>query len=181
LPRLERRDDVERRPKGKPMITTNSTLRAPAAGAPQTLALQGLVNRFMRGVLRTPGLSRLAGRRLIVLYVVGRTSGRRYSIPVAYTAEPGGVLLIGSPFGWIRNLRTGVPVELRLRGRRREANVEVLTAEPDVVAHYARMCRDNPQFAKFNRIGSDADGNPRPADLHAAWAAGARAVRLTPR
>jgi hypothetical protein len=48
------------------------------------------------------------------------------------------LLLIGSSFGWGRNL-------------------------------------------KFNSIGLDSDGNPVPADLHLAWAAGARAFRLTPR
>jgi hypothetical protein len=42
------------------------------------------------------------------------------------------------------------------------------------------MARDNRNFAKFNHIGFDASGHPRPADLHGAWAAGARAFRLTP-
>ena len=158
------------------MTDTSSTATQPV----QTLALQSAVNRLMRGLLRTPGLARVVGRRLLIVYVVGRKSGRRFAIPVAYTADPGGALLIGTPFGWVRNLRTGVPVEIRLRGRRREADVQVLTAERDVVAHYARMCRENRQFAKFNRIGIDAAGNPAPADLHAAWAAGARAVRLSP-
>lgn len=161
-------------------MTTANPPAQPAEG-PQTLALQRVLNRLMRGLLRTPGLARIVGRRLLIVYVVGRKSGRPYSVPVAYTTDPSGALLIGSPFGWVRNLRTGVPVEIRLRGRRREADVEVLRAEPDVVAHYARMCRDNRQFAKFNRIGYDADGNPEPADLHVAWAAGARAVRLRPR
>jgi len=147
----------------------------------QTVALQGLVNRMMRGLLRTPGVARLVGRRLLIVYVVGRKSGRRFAIPVAYTDEPGGTLLIGTPFGWVRNLRPGVPVSIRLRGRRREADVQVIRAEAEVVAHYERMCRANRQFAKFNRIGYDAAGNPLRPDLHAAWAAGARGVRLTPR
>ena len=34
---------------------------------------------------------------------------------------------------------------------------------------------------KFNKITIDPDGNPDPADLRAAWAAGARGFRLTPR
>jgi hypothetical protein len=41
------------------------------------------------------------------------------------------------------------------------------------------MCRDNRQFAKFNKIGLDSAGNPDPEDLHSAWTAGARAFRLT--
>jgi hypothetical protein len=43
------------------------------------------------------------------------------------------------------------------------------------------MARDNHQFAKFNKIGLDQNGEPRPDDLHRAWAAGARVVLLTPR
>ena len=145
----------------------------------QKLAAQGLVNRLMRGLLRTPLLCRAVGKRLLTLYVVGRKSGRRYAIPVAYTRHDG-VLLIGSPFGWGRNLRTGEPVTIRLKGRRRPADVQVLSDEPEVVAAFAVMARDNHNFANFNKIGFDAAGNPDPEDLHLAWAAGARAFRLTP-
>jgi len=145
----------------------------------QTLAWQSLVNRLIRGLLCTPLISRVIGRRLLTLYVVGRKSGLRYVIPVAYTRHAGS-LLIGTPFGWGRNLRTGEPVTIRFKGRRTSAAVEVLTAEPAVVAAYAVMARDNHNFAKFNHIGFDADGNPDAIDLHRAWAAGARAFRLTP-
>jgi deazaflavin-dependent oxidoreductase (nitroreductase family) len=146
----------------------------------QTMAAQNLVNRVVRGVLRTPGLAQLAGRRLLTVYAVGRKSGRHYDVPVAYTRHEGS-LLIGTPFGWARNLRTGEPVDIRLRGRRRAADVEAIADEPGVVGAYAVMARDNHNFAKFNHIGFDAGGNPVPADLHRAWAAGARAFRLTPR
>jgi deazaflavin-dependent oxidoreductase (nitroreductase family) len=144
------------------------------------LAVQGLVNRIIRGALRTPLLSRLPGRRLITLYIVGRKSGRRYTVPVAYTRHEG-ALLVGTPFGWGRNLRTGEPVAIRFKGRKRLADVQVFTEEDDVAEAYAAMSRDNHAFAKFNNIGFDADGNPDRRDLHLAWAAGARAFRLTPR
>src|SRR5580704_18350492 len=127
---------------------------APAQRA-QLLAAQDLVNRIVRGLLRTPLLSRLAGRRLVTLYIVGRKSGRRYVLPVAYTRDEGD-LLIGTPFGWGRNLRTGEPVELRLKGRRRTADVRAYTSEADVTGAYATMCRDNKAFANFNKIGFDA-------------------------
>ena len=146
----------------------------------QTLAVQALVNKIIRGLLRTPLVSQLIGSRLVTLYVVGRKSGRRYAVPVAYTWHDGD-LLIGTPFGWGHNLRTGEPVAIRLKGRRRLADVRVMTEEQDVVEAYAVMARDNHAFAKFNHIGFDSGGNPVPADLHLAWAAGARAFRLTPR
>ena len=80
-------------------------------------------------------------------------------VPVAYTRHDG-CLLLGTPFAGGRNLRTGEPIEVRYRGRRRRADVEVFTEEADVVDHYAIMCRDNRNFASFNRIGLDAAGGP---------------------
>jgi deazaflavin-dependent oxidoreductase (nitroreductase family) len=149
-----------------------------SGGRAQTLALQGVANWIVRGLLRAPLLSRGVGKYLITLYVVGRKSGKRYTVPVAYTLHEGTVL-IGTPFGWGRNLRTGVPVEVRFKGRRRLADVRVLTDEDAVVKDYAVMARDNRNFAQFNKIGFDQHGNPDPADLHLAWAAGARVFRLT--
>jgi hypothetical protein len=146
----------------------------------QTMRLQKAGNRIVRGILRTPVLARLAGRRLLILYIVGRTSGRQLTIPVAYTRS-GTDLLVGTPFGWGRNLRSGEPVAIRLQGRRRLADVEVMTDERSVVDAYGLMCQDNHTFANFNRIGLDPAGRPDQADLHQAWAAGARAFRLTPR
>lgn len=144
----------------------------------QTLAYQGLVNRIVRGLLRMPVLSRVVGRHLITLYVTGRKSGKRYPVPVAYLNHEGS-LLFGTPFAWARNLRTGEPVELRHLGRRRTADVRVLTTEADVVEAYAVIARHNPNFASFNKIKIEPDGSPNPDDLHAAWLDGARAYRLT--
>jgi deazaflavin-dependent oxidoreductase (nitroreductase family) len=157
--------------------TGNRTTPEPRA---HTLKAQRLVNSITLALLRTPLICRAVGKRLVTLYVVGRKSGRRYNLPVAYTRHEGD-LLIGTPFGWGRNLRTGEPVEVRLKGRLRQADVRVYKDEADVTSAYAAMCRDNRQFAKFNKVGFDADGNPEPGDLHLAWMAGALAFRLTPR
>src|ERR671923_838817 len=116
-----------------------SNLAPPRA---KTVKLQPLVNRVVRGLLRTPLICRGIGSRLITVYVVGRKSGRRYAIPVAYTRD-GGHLLIGSPFAWARNLRTGHPVDVRLKGARRQADVEVFTGEDEVTDLYTTLCRDN--------------------------------------
>lgn len=142
------------------------------------MTLQRVVNWVARGLLRTPLVSRGIGNRLITLYVVGRKSGKRYTVPVAYIRHED-ALLIGTPFGWGRNLRTGEPVEVRFKGRRRTADVRVVTEEAAVVEDYAVIARENRNFANFNKIGFDAKGDPEPADLHRAWAAGARVLRLT--
>jgi deazaflavin-dependent oxidoreductase (nitroreductase family) len=143
----------------------------------QTLRFQGLANAVVRGLSRVPLLSRVVGERLITLYVVGRKSGKRYTVPVAFTRHDG-VLLIGSPFAWGRNLRSGEPIQVRYKGKRHTADVEVHTEEADVVADYTIIARDNRNFAEFNKIGFDEHGNPSANDLHLAWAAGARSFRL---
>lgn len=175
----------------RPIVTESGTAAPKGADSPpsgdsgaiagaraKTMAGQSVANRIVRGLLRTPLVCRLAGNRLITVYVVGRKSGRHYTVPVAYTRHEGS-LLIGTPFAWGRNLRTGEPVEIRFKGKRRPAAVDVARDEPTVVELYAVMARDNHQFAKFNDIGFDATGDPNPMDLQLAWAAGARAIRLT--
>jgi deazaflavin-dependent oxidoreductase (nitroreductase family) len=152
----------------------------PTSARARPLAFQGLANTVVRALLRTPLIASAIGGRLITLYLVGRKSGKHYEIPVAYTRD-GRDLLIGTPFGWGKNLRTGEPVDILLKGKRRTADVQVITDEAGVTAHFAAMARDNRQFAKFNQIGIGADGSPDPAHLRAAWAAGARGFRLTPR
>lgn len=138
---------------------------------------QGAANAMVRGLLRTPLLCRVVGGRLLTMYVFGRKSGRCYAVPVSYTPL-NEVLVVGTPFGWGKNLRTGEPVDIRFKGRRRPAAVTVFTDEQGVSERYALMARDNRSFATFNSIRFDAAGNPEPADLHAAWAAGARAFEL---
>jgi hypothetical protein len=150
------------------------------AGRAKTMSGQAIANRVVRGLLRTPVLNRAVGGRLVTLYVVGRKSGRQYTVPVAYTRHDGD-LLIGTPFGWGRNLRTGEPVEILLQGRRRLADVEAFTDEPGVTRLYAIICKDNKAFASFNKVSTGPDGEPSPRDLHLAWTNGARAFRLSPR
>jgi len=144
----------------------------------RTMRWQGTANRMVRGLLATPLVARGIGARLVTLHVVGRKSGRRMSVPVAYTRHDGG-LLIGTPFAWGRNLRSGETIEVRYRGRLRRAAVQVFTDEAEVVDRYAVIARGNRNFASFNGIGLDADGEPDRGDLHQAWAAGARVFQLT--
>lgn len=152
--------------------------QSPEQPRAHTLAAQGLVNRLIRTLLRTPLVCRGIGRRLIELHVTGRRTGRSYEIPVAYTPHEGD-LLIGTPFAWAKNLRTGEPIDVLHKGRLRTADVTVIADEPGVVEHYSLLAADNRAFAKFNKIGFTDSGEPDPDDLHQAWASGARAIRLT--
>jgi len=153
------------------------TTRAP--GQAQVMGMQKAANAAVRTLLQVPGISASMGKRLVLINVVGRKTGKRYSVPVAYTRHEG-ALLVGTPFGWARNMRTGEPVEIVLQGKRRQADVQVISDEAGVVEAYGIICRDNPTFAKFNNVGIGADGAPDSGDLHSAFAHGARAYRLSP-
>lgn len=152
--------------------------RVSPGGGVRPLPFQVLVNRVVRGLLRVPLLSRVVGSRLMTLYVVGRKSGKLYTVPMAYLRYEG-ALLLGSGFAWGKNLRTGDTVEVRFMGRRRSADVRVLKDEAAVVEHYAVIAQHNPGFARINNIGFSEDGQPDTHDLHSAWAAGARVFLLT--
>jgi hypothetical protein len=149
-----------------------------AGSRARTIPGQGLLNVFVRGLLRTPGLSSLIGNRLLTLYLVGRKTGRRYSIPVAYLAD-GDDLLLGTSARWKLNLRSGQPIAVRFRGKRRWFDVTTYSEESDVVSAYGLMARGNPAFAKLNNIRLRDDGEPDETDLRLAWVAGARAIRLS--
>jgi F420H(2)-dependent quinone reductase len=115
---------------------------------------QGLVNLVVRGLLRTPGLSRIIGSRLVTLYVVGRKSGRRYTVPVSYLAH-GDDLLIGTSFGWARNLRTGEPVAFRFKGKIRLQTSRLRPLSPTSSRHthtWRPRIRHSPALAGFTWI-----------------------------
>lgn len=116
------------------------------------------------------------------MYLVGRKSGRRYAVPVAYTRD-NGTLLIGSPFrfAWVRNLRTGQRVDIRLNGHRRPADVQVLTERGRRRRALRRAGPRQPLVRPVQQDQPRSGRQPEPADLHLTWAAGTRVARLAPR
>lgn len=84
------------------------------------------VNPLVRGLLRSPAHG-LLSRRLLLITVTGRRSGRRFTIPVGYREAEGGLeIAVGGPERkrWWRNLRGGAPVAVRLRGQERRGWAE---------------------------------------------------------
>lgn len=160
--------------------SSESLYGTPTTSGPQPIAAyQGALNRFIRGLLRTPGLSRAVGDKLLTFTLVGRKSGKIYHIPVAYTKHDGKLLVGTVAKTWVRNLVPGEPVSVRLRGKQRLADHRVYRDEQNVVALYDVIARDNHANAKFNGIGYDPDGSPNRADLHQAWRKGGAVIELT--
>lgn len=74
-----------------------------------------LANAVPRLILNSP-LHPLMSRRYLVLTFLGRTSGRTFTVPVAYL-EDGGRLLISTDSRWQHNVSHGEHVSVRLCGR----------------------------------------------------------------
>jgi deazaflavin-dependent oxidoreductase (nitroreductase family) len=134
-------------------------------------------NAAVRLLLRSP-LHRALSGRLLTITVIGRRTGREYAIPVGY-AEHDGALLVGTAGTWRRNLRPGTPVKIRLRGRDRQADPEVITDEARAAELYRAILRRNPVHGRFAGIGIEPDGSANPADLRRALARGVAVVRLS--
>ncbi|WP_433709521.1 nitroreductase/quinone reductase family protein [Nocardia sp. CA-084685] len=152
----------------------------PSTPGPESpLAVQGAVNRLVGMLLRAPGLGSIVGRRLLVLHVVGRKSGKRYDIPVAYTRHNGALLIGTLTRPWVKNIRRDVPIRVSLGGPPRTATAEVLTDTDTVMRLFEVIARDNRRNARFNGIGFDAAGEPNKADIYQTWQQGGAVIRLT--
>lgn len=154
----------------------------PSTTGPQGVgATQARTNRIVRTLLRIPVLSKVVGKRLLTLHVVGRKTGRAYDIPVAYTKH-GEVLLIGtSRRPWVQNLTPGTPVTVTRGSGPEQFDPLVHTGEADVMRLFEVVARDNKTNARYNGIGFDAAGNPNKADLYQTWQQGGAVIELRPR
>jgi hypothetical protein len=89
------------------------------------------VNPLVRLALRSP-LHRWLDDSVLMLHVVGRSTGHRYDIPVGFT-DLGDRLVVVSQHRWRRNLRGGVDLDITRFGRRCPMHAE-LDEDPNSVA-----------------------------------------------
>ncbi|GAC1319571.1 MAG: mycobacterial cell wall protein Rv0580c [Thermoleophilaceae bacterium] len=76
------------------------------------------VNPVMKALLRSP-LHRLVSRKLMLLTVTGRKTGRTYTVPVGRHELPDGSFILSAGGNWRHNLRGGADVRITLDGRER--------------------------------------------------------------
>src|SRR5687768_285096 len=104
--------------------TTMTQARVIKSSVPRDTRVLRFINPFVSMILRSP-LHKVLSSRLLLLTYTGRTTGKRFTIPVGYTPE-GDTLTLFSGFGWWKNLRGGAPVVVCLQGRQRTGRAEVL-------------------------------------------------------
>ncbi|MEV4235169.1 nitroreductase/quinone reductase family protein [Nocardia sp. NPDC050408] len=140
--------------------------------------IQRIGDAVVRFILRSP-LHPLLSKKLLIITVSGRKTGREYANPVGY-AEHEGHLLIGTAASWRQNLIPNTPVRILLRGTNIQATHEVITDEPRAVTLYREILTQNPTHGRFAKIHLDPDGTVNLPSLRAALSRGTAIVRLHP-
>ena len=137
-----------------------------------------MLDATMRSILRSP-LHGMVSRKMLIVTVTGRKSGRVYANPVGYV-ENDGDLLIGTAAKWRRNLVPGEPVSITWRGRKTAADWEVITDEERIAEPYRIVIAGNPAHSKRSGVTLDGDGSVNAEQLRSALARGTAVVRLRP-
>ncbi len=106
-----------------------------------------ILNVPMRRVLSLPFPTPL-GRRLMVVTLTGRKTGRIYRQPVSYVQD-GDTLLTPGGGAWTRNLREDTAVPARINGTVVQLRPELIRDPDRVVALLQTMARSNPRITSF--------------------------------
>jgi hypothetical protein len=146
---------------------------------PPTLRRQAMAMRIinvpMRRILALPFSTPLS-KRLMLLYLTGRRTGRSYRQPVSYV-RVGDVLLTPGGGNWKLNLEAGRPERIRLNGRDVSARPDLIDDVDEIDSALMTMAAVNPRTASFVPIPRRDDGHFEPAGLTKAVNHGFRIVR----
>lgn len=134
-----------------------------------------VVNVPMRAMLGLP-FATPAGKRLMLVFLTGRRTGRSYRQPVSYVRD-GDVLLTPGGGNWKLNLEEGRPVRIRLKGRDVLARPEIVDDEAEVERLLGVMAAANPMAGRFVAIPKGPDGRYDRVRLGQALAYGFRIIR----
>jgi hypothetical protein len=134
-----------------------------------------IVNVPMRRILALP-LSTPLSKRLMLLYLTGRRSGRSYRQPVSYIKD-GEFLLTPGGGNWKLNLEPGRPERIRLNGRVVSVRPDLIDDVDEIDDALMKIAAANPRAASFIPIARRDDGHFDRAELVNAVAHGFRIVR----
>jgi deazaflavin-dependent oxidoreductase (nitroreductase family) len=133
------------------------------------------LNVPMRTVLGLPVATPLS-RRLMLVFLTGRRTGKSYRQPVSYVRD-GEVLLTPGGGNWKLNLAEGQAVRVRLGGRDVLARPQIVADPAEVERLLAVMTAANPMAGRFVAIPKGPDGKLDPARLETAVRYGFRIIR----
>ena len=136
------------------------------------------VNVPMRLLLNLPVPTPI-GRRLMLLYLTGRKTGREYRQPVSYVRD-GQTLLTPGGGNWKLNLAEGRAERIRLRGRDIHATPQIIADIDEIDRLLGVIANSNPTALRFVGIPRDSDGHFDRAPLATAVHHGFRIIRWHP-
>lgn len=133
----------------------------------QTPTIPPYVNSAMKFVLRSP-LHGMVSKTILLITFTGRKSGKPYTTPVSYS-QTGDQVSIFTHADWWKNLRSGMPVTLRMRGREFRGLAEPVAEDKQaiaagLIAHLQKV----PSDANFYGVTFDSHGNPSVEDAEKA-------------
>jgi F420H(2)-dependent quinone reductase len=159
------------------MTALSKSSRPPLSRRLQARAFR-IINVPMRAVLGLPVGTPLGGS-LMLVFIVGRTSGKTYRQPLSYVRD-GDVLLTPGGGKWKLNLRPDLPVRVRLRGKDITVTPEVVGDAGEIGRLLVVMAAANPRSASFIGIPRGPDGQFDQDGLATAVRYGFRIVRWHP-
>ena len=152
------------------------TARTMAARRQAFWWVRTILNPIVKIILRSP-LHRVMSRRLMLITFPGRRSGKHYTTPISYVQQ-GHTLLLGVGGPWWKNLRGGVPVQVRLHGKTYAGHAEAWADEAAMTRVYRTILAQNPTQARFMGVAATSDGQPASHDIQQALQRGAAVVEL---
>ena len=133
----------------------------------ETPAVPPIVNRGMKLVLRSPAHG-MVSKTVLLITFTGRKSGKTYTTPVSYSQNDGQVTVF-THAGWWKNLRSGAPVTLRIRGRELQGLAEPVAEDKHIIAaRLAEHLRKVPSDAPYYGVTFDKHKNPREEEVEKA-------------
>jgi len=133
----------------------------------QTPSIPPIVNQAMKLVLRSP-VHGMVSKSILLITFTGRKSRKTYTTPVSYSQNDGQVTIFTHATWW-KNLRSGAPVTLRIRGQELQGLAEPVAEDKQAVAagltaHLQKV----PSDAGFYGVTFDDHRNPRAEEVEQA-------------
>lgn len=130
----------------------------------QTPTIPPFVNSAMKFVLSSPAHG-MVSKSVLLISFTGRKSGKTYTTPVSYSQDNDQVTIFTHATWW-KNLRSGSPVTLRLRGREIQGLAEPVAEDKQAIAaRLAAHLRKVPSDARYYGVTFDEQGNPRTEEV----------------
>ena len=133
----------------------------------QTPSIPPIVNQAMKLVLRSP-VHGMVSKSILLITFTGRKSRKTYTTPVSYSQNDGQVTIFTHATWW-KNLRSGAPVTLRIRGQELQGLAEPVAEDKQAVAagltaHLQKV----PSDAGFYGVTFDDHRSPRAEEVEKA-------------